>query len=203
MAILQICLNIWSNLGVSLASTPEEFWTRCIERIGWWIMKMIKGSIPKFLEMTLIPVVMIPAWKEWCEQAALVQSDLYGYGMLESLRDCVEPPEPWRIILLYLMSGDVSIVRWRILNTLCMYYFFLLCTYATWKLAGHHGGRIPPPLLWGSNSLLLCSTIPCIIGEGARLVHQKRILLVQFSLRLLRLLLQLILAVGAQQQRHR
>ncbi len=85
-------------------------------------MKMIKGSIPKFLEMTLIPVVMILAWKEWCEQAALVQSDLYGYGMLESLRDCVEPPEPWRIILLYLMSGDVSIVRWRILNTLCMYY---------------------------------------------------------------------------------
>ena len=66
-------------------------------------------------------VVMIFALKEWCEQAALVPSDLYGYGMVESLRDCVSPPEPWRIVLLYLMSGDVGIVRWRISNTLCMY----------------------------------------------------------------------------------
>ena len=55
------------------------------------------------------------------------------------------------------------------------FYFFLLCTYATWKLAGHHGGHIPPPLLWGPNSLLLCSTIPCRYWGGGASTATKRI----------------------------
>ena len=67
--------------------------------------------------------------------------------------------------------------------------FFLLCTYATWKLAGHHGGRIPPPLLWGPNSLLFCSTTPCSYWGGGVSSATKRILLAQFSLQLLQLLL--------------
>ena len=57
--------------------TPNEFEQRCISRVRSWYPKP-KGE----------KVVTFFAWNEWCEQAALEPSDLYGYGYLEALRNC-------------------------------------------------------------------------------------------------------------------
>ena len=73
-------------------TTPEEFRTRCMERVKNWLMNHEDDKLkyPEILGKDTNPkVVMVFAWNEWSEQAALEPSDLYGYGMLEALRDCV------------------------------------------------------------------------------------------------------------------
>ena len=61
--------------------------------------------------------------------------------------------------------------------------FFLLCTYATWKLAGHHGGRIPPHHCTASNSSWYVLQHLAAIGEGAQWPWQQRALMPQYFLR--------------------
>ena len=74
-------------------TTPEEFRTRCMERVKNWLMNHEDDKVkyPEVLGNDTNPkIVLVFAWNEWSEQATLEPSDLYGYGMLEAMRDCVE-----------------------------------------------------------------------------------------------------------------
>ncbi len=89
--------NLPQNLSKSRSvpgepTTPEEFRTRCMERVKNWLMNHEDDKVkyPEILGRDTNPkVVMVFAWNEWSEQATLEPSDLYGYGMLEAMRDCV------------------------------------------------------------------------------------------------------------------
>ncbi len=79
----------------------------------------------------------------------------------------------------------------------CSHQLFSVVYVRNMKIGGSPWWPYPPSLLsLGSYSLLLCSTIPCIIGEGARLMHQNALywhsLAYKYS--------DLILTVGIQQQ---
>jgi hypothetical protein len=62
------------------AANPTEFRDRCISRVKSWYHHNMGRE--KF--------VLIFAWNEWSEQAALEPSDVHGYGFLEALKSCKE-----------------------------------------------------------------------------------------------------------------
>jgi len=68
-------------------ANPSEFLERCIARVNAWSK-----------HQTMEKVVLIFAWNEWSEQAALEPSDRFHYKYLEALRDCKLATSTYRSI---------------------------------------------------------------------------------------------------------